>query len=136
LSDHLEALSKEGDPLAVLQDTVDFEYFRAWLVEGLGYGDGSKGGRPPFDPVMMFKALILQAQHNLSDARMEFMIRDRLSWLRFLGLSLGDRTPDESTHPIAAAGRGVTDREVVSGREFCVDLRLLSSLPVPWEEFV
>ncbi len=94
LSDHLEALGKEGDPLEVLQETVDFEYFRAWLVEGLGYGDGSKGGRPPFDPVMMFKALILQAQHNLSDARMEFMIRDRLSWLRFLGLSLGDRTPD------------------------------------------
>ena len=97
LSDHLEALSKEGDPLEVLQETVDFEYFRAWLVEGLGYGDGAKGGRPPFDPVMMFKALILQAQHNLSDARMEFMIRDRLSWLRFLGLSLGERTPDENT---------------------------------------
>lgn len=97
LSDHLEALSKDGDPLEVLQQTVDFEYFRAWLVEGLGYGDGAKGGRPPFDPVMMFKALILQAQHNLSDARMEFMIRDRLSWLRFLGLSLGDRTPDENT---------------------------------------
>ncbi|MCG4262608.1 transposase, partial [Acetobacter senegalensis] len=86
LRDHLDALSKEGDPLEALQETVDFEYFRAWLVEGLGYGDGSKGGRPPFDPVMMFKALILQAQHNLSDARMEFMIRDRLSWLRFLGL--------------------------------------------------
>ena len=34
---------------------------------------------------------------GFSDARMEFMIRDRLSWLRFLGLSLGDRTPDENT---------------------------------------
>ena len=45
---------------------------RGWLVEGLGYGDGSRGGRPPFDPVSMFKALILQAQHYLSDARMEF----------------------------------------------------------------
>jgi transposase len=97
LSDHLEALGKDGDPLEVLQQTVDFEYFRTWLVEGLGYGDGARGGRPPFDPVMMFKALILQAQHNLSDARMEFMIRDRLSWLRFLCLSLGDRTPDENT---------------------------------------
>ncbi|ESQ80286.1 transposase [Asticcacaulis sp. AC466] len=97
LNDHLEALSKDGDPLEVLQKTVDFEYFRGRLIEGLGYGDGSKGGRPPFDPVMMFKALILQAQHNLSDARMEFMIRDRLSWMRFLGLSLGDRTPDENT---------------------------------------
>jgi hypothetical protein len=58
LSDHLEALSKEGDPLEILQQTVDFEYSRAWLVEGLGYGDGAKGGRPPFDPVMMFKTLI------------------------------------------------------------------------------
>jgi len=97
LSDHLEALSKHGDPLEVLDDTVDFEYFRAWLVEGLGYGDGAKGGRPSFDPVAMFKALILQAQHNLSDARMEFMIRDRLSWMRFLGFDLGAPTPDENT---------------------------------------
>lgn len=97
LSDHLEALGKHGDPLEVLDATVDFEYFRGWLVEGLGYGDGSKGGRPPFDPVSMFKALILQTQYNLSDARMEFMIRDRLSWMRFLGFSLGAPTPDENT---------------------------------------
>jgi len=97
LSDHLERLSKDGDPLEVLEATVDFEYFRGWLVDGLGYGDGSKGGRPPFDPVSMFKALILQAQHNLSDARMEFMIRDRLSWMRFLGFDLGAPTPDENT---------------------------------------
>ena len=97
LTEHLAALSKHGDPLEVLDATVDFEYFRGWLVEGLGYGDGSKGGRPPFDPVSMFKALILQAQHNLSDARMEFMIRDRLSWMRFLGYDLGGPTPDENT---------------------------------------
>ena len=97
LSEHLEKLSQHGDPLEVLEATVDFEYFRGWLVEGLGYGDGSKGGRPPFDPVSMFKALILQAQHNLSDARMEFMIRDRLSWMRFLGFDIGGPTPDENT---------------------------------------
>jgi len=97
LAEHLEALSKHGDPLEALDRTVDFEYFRGWLVKGLGYGDGSRGGRPPFDPVSMFKALILQAQHNLSDARMEFMIRDRLSWMRFLGFDLGGPTPDENT---------------------------------------
>ena len=45
----------------------------------------------------MFKALILQAQHNLSDARMGFMIRDRLYWMRFLGFDLGAPTPDENT---------------------------------------
>ena len=28
---------------------------------------------------------------------MEFMIRDRLSWLRFLGFDLGEATPDENT---------------------------------------
>lgn len=97
LSEHLERLSKDGDPLEVLEATVDFEHFRPWLVEGLGYGDGSEGGRPPFDPVSMFKTLILQAQHNLSDARMEFMIRDRLSWMPFLGFDLGAATPDENT---------------------------------------
>ena len=97
LSDHLALLSKHGDPLEVLDATVDFEYFRDWLVDGLGYGNGTKGVRPPFDPVSMFKALILQAQHNLSDARMEFMIRDRLSWMRFLGFDLGGPTPDENT---------------------------------------
>ena len=97
LTEQLEALSKHGDPLEVLDATVDFEYFRGWLVGGLGYGDGSKGGRPPFDPVSMFKALILQAQHNLSDARMEFMIRDRLSWMRFLGFDLARATPGENT---------------------------------------
>lgn len=52
LSEHLDRLSKDGDPLEVLDTTVDFEYFRGWLVEGLGYGDGSKVGRPPFDPVL------------------------------------------------------------------------------------
>ena len=97
LQEHLERLSGIGDPLEVLDATVDFEYFRGWLVEGLGYGDGTKGARPPYDPVAMFKVLILQAQHNLSDARMEFMLQDRLSWMRFAGFDLGDKTPDENT---------------------------------------
>jgi hypothetical protein len=98
LTEHLAQLSKHGDPLEVLDATVDFEYFRGWLVEGPGYCNGAKGGRPPFDSVSMFKALILQAQHNLSDARMEFMIRDRLSWMRFLdfNFSLAARLEDLS----------------------------------------
>jgi len=40
---------------------------------------------------------MLQAQHNLSDARMEFMIRDRLSWMRFFGFSLGANAPPMRT---------------------------------------
>ncbi|WP_282611096.1 transposase [Pelagibius sp. Alg239-R121] len=61
------------------------------------YGDGVKGGRLPFDPVSMCKVLILQAQHNLSDARVEYMIRDRLSWMRFRGFDHSAATPDENT---------------------------------------
>ncbi len=61
LSEHLERITKIGDPQEVLEATVDLEYFRGWLVEGLGYSDGFKGWQPPFDPVSMFKALILQA---------------------------------------------------------------------------
>jgi transposase, IS5 family len=97
LSDHLSRLSKDGDPLEVLDGTVDFERFRDLLVDGLGYSNGAKGGRPSFDPVSMFKVLVVQAQHNLSDARMEFMIRDRLNWMRFFGFDLGASMPDENT---------------------------------------
>jgi len=41
--------------------------------------------------------LVIQAQNNLSDERAEFLINDRLSFMRFLGLSLGDRVPDATT---------------------------------------
>ena len=71
LAEHLERLSKDGDPLEVLAGAVEFGRFRPILIRGLGYGDGAKGGRPPFDPVAMFKVLVVQAQHNLSDARMD-----------------------------------------------------------------
>lgn len=45
----------------------------------------------------MLKVLILAAQNNVSDGRMEYLIRDRLSWLRFLGFDLGVATPDANT---------------------------------------
>ena len=42
----------------------------------------------------MFKILVLQALYNLSDDQTEFQVRDRLSFMRFLGLGLDDRVPD------------------------------------------
>jgi hypothetical protein len=41
--------------------------------------------------------LILQSQNNLSDERTEFYLRDRLTWMRFLGLGLGDPVSDANT---------------------------------------
>lgn len=97
LPEHLQRLSAAGDPLEELDRIIDFEAFRPVLDGALNYADGSRGGRPPYDAVAMFKVLILAARNNVSDERMEFLIRDRLSWLRFLGFDLGQPTPDENT---------------------------------------
>jgi IS5 family transposase len=97
VDERLRRLSDLGDQLEAYAATVDFELFRPELEAALSYSDGAKGGRPPCDPVMMFKVLVIQAQNNLSDERTEFLINDRLSFMRFLGLSLGDRVPDATT---------------------------------------
>jgi Transposase domain (DUF772) len=46
----------------------------------------------------MFKILVIQATNNLSDERAEFLINDRLSFMRFLGLGLEDRVPDRANN--------------------------------------
>ena len=97
LDDRYRRLSETGDPLVKLAGLIDFEIFRAPLSAALKRSDGAKGGRPPYDPVLMFKVLILQTLYTLSDDATEFQIRDRLSFMRFLGLGLGDATPDAKT---------------------------------------
>jgi IS5 family transposase len=97
VDDRLKRLSDIGDQLEAFSTVVEFEMFRPELEAALSYSDGAKGGRPPFDPVMMFKILVIQAQNSLSDDRAEFLINDRLSFMRFLGLSLTDKVPDAKT---------------------------------------
>lgn len=97
IDERLQRLSHLGDHLEAFAAAVDFEMFRADLVAALDYSDGSQGGRPPFDPVMMFKILVIAAMDNLSDERAEFLINDRMSFMRFLGLSLAARIPDART---------------------------------------
>jgi IS5 family transposase len=57
----------------------------------------SRAGRKPMDAVLMFKTLVLSALYNLSDDQIEYQVRDRLSFMRFLGLGLEDRVPDAKT---------------------------------------
>tara|TARA_R110002074_G_scaffold289985_1_gene461789 strand:- start:1745 stop:2470 length:726 start_codon:yes stop_codon:yes gene_type:complete len=57
----------------------------------------SRAGRKPMDAVVMFKTLVLGALYNLSDDQIEYQVRDRLSFMRFLGLGLEDRVPDAKT---------------------------------------
>jgi IS5 family transposase len=97
LSDRYEALSAAGDPLERLAAVVDFEVFRGPLLAALRRSARGRGGRPPFDPVLMFKILVLQALYSLSDEATEFQIKDRLSFQRFLGLGLDGTVPDATT---------------------------------------
>jgi hypothetical protein len=62
-------LTAAGDPLERLTSAVDFELFRAELDAALRRSDRGKGGRPPYDPVLMFKVLVLQTLYTLSDDR-------------------------------------------------------------------
>jgi IS5 family transposase len=93
----LAELSAKGDDLERVKGLVDFEMFRPALEGAIPRADRSKGGRPAFDHLLMFKVLILQAMHALSDERCEYLIKDRLSFMRFLGLGLSDPVPDANT---------------------------------------
>lgn len=53
-------------------------------------------GRPPHPPLVLFKMSLLQHCYDLSDPQCEEQVRDRLSWRRFVGLSLQDAVPDET----------------------------------------
>ena len=90
-------LLKTRDFLERVNQFVEWEAFRPVLETALARKPRDKGGRPPFDAVLMFKVLVLQALYNLSDEQTEYQILDRLSFMRFLGLQLHDNVPDART---------------------------------------
>lgn len=97
VEDRLKELSAEGDPLEKLSATVDFEMFRPLLEKAVRRSGTSKGGRPGFDVVLKFRMLVLQALHGLSLHQTDYLVRDRLSWMRFCGLGPGNAVPDANT---------------------------------------
>ena len=72
---------------------IDWSFLEA-VVAPLG---GGRMGRPPYDPVVMTRALLLAALYDLSDPALEAQLADRLSFRRFCGLALDAPTPDETT---------------------------------------
>lgn len=92
-----EQLEDGGDPLVKLNQVVRWELFRKDLEKMRTKNRQSNAGRKPFDVILMFKMLILQSLYNLSDDQIEFQVRDRLSFMRFLNLSLEDTVPDAKT---------------------------------------
>jgi IS5 family transposase len=105
LSRRYESLDAKPDPLVALNRLIPWEEFRPQLVAALEKAGlrataetrKSAAGRKPLDAIVMFKVLILQSLYNLSDDNAEYMIRDRLSFMRFLGLGLEGTVPDAKT---------------------------------------
>jgi len=93
----LEQLSKCGDPLVKLKEIVPWTSFRSELSKIHDKERKSTAGRKPYDTDLMFKILILQSLYNLSDEAMEYQVRDRLSFMRFLNLAIEDSVPDART---------------------------------------
>ena len=94
----MDLLSEMGNSLERLTKVIDFEMFRSLLEERLAPKVRKyQGGARPYDYVMMFKILILQRLFGLSDKQVQYQITDRLSFKSFLGLSSGDKVPDEKS---------------------------------------
>jgi transposase, IS5 family len=93
----LEKLSQKQDPLEKLNKYINWEIFRPSIEKAMEITPKGKGGRPPYDYIMMFKILLLQRYYNISDEQTEYQILDRLSFMRFLGLTLSDSVPDHNT---------------------------------------
>ena len=90
------ALDAKNDPLVKVNAAVPWEAFRSRLEQVWRKPADkrkSNAGCKPWDAIVMFKAIILCALYNLSDDQVEYQMRDRLSFVRFLGLTLEDKVP-------------------------------------------
>ena len=97
IANRLEELSKNGDPLLKLNKVMDWNIFMPLLNWTFKKEKKTRSGRKHYPLLIMFKILILQSLYNLSDQQTEYQIRDRLSFMRFLGLQIQDQVPDEKT---------------------------------------
>ena len=96
----LTALSAKGDPLEAIDRLVPWESFRSDLEAAVLTPEAerkSAAGRKPTDAIVLFRMLILQSLYNLSDEQVEYQVRDRLSFTRFLTSGIEDCIPDGTT---------------------------------------
>ena len=89
---------EEFDDLARIKELVDWDAFRPQLEEIFGFSaDQSGRGRPPWDVLVIFRALLLGVMNGLSDRNLQFMLLDRRTFKQFAGLHSDDQVPDQKT---------------------------------------
>jgi IS5 family transposase len=97
IENQLKKIRDINDFLFQLDTRINWPLFRDALKSVRPKHDPAKGGRPPFDELLMFKILVIKHCYNLSDEQVELQIRDRLSFRDFLGLTFADTVPDAKT---------------------------------------
>ena len=97
LEQRYQKLESKKTLLMRLDETVPWEEFRLTLEQIHDKPRKSNAGRKPIDVIVMFKMLILQQLYNISDEDLEYQVNDRLSFMRFLGLTLTESVPDATT---------------------------------------
>ena len=93
----LQQIQDMGDPLSALGAVMDWTVFLPVLARLPSPAPKAPGGRPAYEPLMMFKILVIQSLYGLSDEQTQFQILDRRSFHHFLGLSEADGVPDQNT---------------------------------------
>jgi IS5 family transposase len=98
-ADRLKRLSELGDKLEIISKAnINWGKIKDKLDSAMpDKTREGKGGRPPYDKLMLFKICLLQSWYGLSDEQAEFQINDRCSFQRFLKIGLSTRVPDQNT---------------------------------------
>ena len=86
--------AKHGDKLAQIEPLIDWKAFTP-IIQPIYNNQGTNGGRPNMDPVLMVKLLVLQAWYGLSDPELERQAGNRIDFMHFLGFP--EKAPDYST---------------------------------------
>jgi IS5 family transposase len=95
-------IDKMGDPLAKLDAVMDWTPFVAVIDavrpdKTIDESGRRIGGRPPIESIKLFKCLMLGEFYNLSDASVEYQVNDRMSFKRFVGLTIEEKSPDANS---------------------------------------
>lgn len=91
-----DALIVEHEALRELDDVEEIiDWSR--IEKKLENIHNKNAGQQAWPPLMMFKALILQAWYGLSDPQLEKQMARDLLFRRFVGISLSQSVPDHST---------------------------------------
>ena len=96
LSDYLVQKRNRHSKLDDIDKMIDWRPIENKLKKVLKRTENAVG-KPAYPGLLMFKCLVLQRMYNLSDIELENQLYDRISFSRFIGLSMDDDIPDSTT---------------------------------------